>query len=341
MRTKILWVMVLNGVFFASGCGGTANDDENNQQTQGLDQNEEKKIVESAPATTGLPLSGADLPPCCQKKKQATCKAQPTCKAKKKPCHRPCCPEAKPKKCEKQKGLGCYWMENTSGNFCWVKAEWAPTFEACFAADSCEGGLGHSGGGCYKWASCSDCKGKPWKKPEKSCHSNQDCASDAFCSMPQGLCISNIDGALGHCEQRPESCSKEYMPVCGCDGNQYGNACTARAAGTSVAYEGECKAKCGNPAADPACDWQMSEEDCKKHGGSWGVHGMMPTPTCLCPTRDGGCPCDSPDQCEGGCQAPLNDGCTMSKGTCAKYRTTFGCFCSFVEKGKALGLCVD
>jgi hypothetical protein len=53
-------------------------------------------------------------------------------------------------------------MENYSGNYCWVVSSWASTFEQCYAFDSCAGGLGYSGGGCYKWAGGSDQPAQPW-----------------------------------------------------------------------------------------------------------------------------------------------------------------------------------
>ncbi|WP_437986834.1 hypothetical protein [Sorangium sp. So ce117] len=29
--------------------------------------------------------------------------------------------------CASFEGTGCYWMENTSGDYCWVPADWAST----------------------------------------------------------------------------------------------------------------------------------------------------------------------------------------------------------------------
>lgn len=61
-----------------------------------------------------------------------------------------------------------------------------------------------------------------------------------FCEMKVGECKSIADAA-GTCALKPQVCTMDYRPVCGCDDETYGNACAAAAAGVSIAHEGECE----------------------------------------------------------------------------------------------------
>lgn len=66
------------------------------------------------------------------------------------------------------------------------------------------------------------------------------CQTGSYCEINKGECkvIADVSGS---CRKKPEMCTQQYQPVCGCDNKTYSNACMAAAAGVSVSGDGECK----------------------------------------------------------------------------------------------------
>ncbi|PHR60477.1 MAG: serine protease [Robiginitomaculum sp.] len=85
--------------------------------------------------------------------------------------------------------------------------------------------------------------------PEQSPQYGESCGgmTGSRCSNPNEYCAYTQQaqcGAadqMGTCSPRPQMCTSDYTPVCGCNGKTYSNACTAAGAGISIVHAGQCR----------------------------------------------------------------------------------------------------
>ncbi|MGF1467882.1 MAG: Kazal-type serine protease inhibitor [Sandaracinaceae bacterium] len=122
---------------------------------------------------------------------------------------------------------------------------------------------------------------------EDDCADNGDCAGDEYCA--RSACEDD-----GLCVPRPEGCTAEVHPVCGCDGETYTNACEAGRAGASVERPGACEpASCEPQDATGVgpCDASF--------GLAWDGEACVDVSGCRCEGAD----CDELYPDPGACEA--------------------------------------
>jgi hypothetical protein len=163
------------------------------------------------------------------------------------------------------------------------------------------------------------------------------CAAGEFCQLAQDMCA--VFDMTGTCTVKPQGCTGNYQPVCGCDGTTYENDCTRLSAGVSKKSDGACPtADAGtNDAASRYCSQVTTQTECDARSDCHSV--FVDSGTCGCASA--GC-CAHFNRCVVGGKAYCSGqaSCTTATPFCeAPYVVSYtnNCFEGCVRQTECAG----
>lgn len=129
------------------------------------------------------------------------------------------------------------------------------------------------------------------------------CDQGQWCDYGNNICGG--DDSQGMCRPIPDACPDVVDPVCGCDGETYGNECEANAAGIDIAANGSCEPAAGTFVCGPRfC--QAGAEYCERSVSD--VGGLPDTYRCNLSTA-----CDDRPSCACLAEELCGDMCTTDE----------------------------
>jgi hypothetical protein len=148
------------------------------------------------------------------------------------------------------------------------------------------------------------------------CRTSSTCGPGAYCEFPR------CGVPTGICQPKPQSCSWDFLPVCGCDGHTYFNDCLRRIKEVPKVGAGECPApeSCDDGSGHSSC---RDGAQCVKLSLASDCSSVLQLHCWMMP--DGECSLDTVDSATWrACPGPgahstgTQSGCV---GTCDAYRS--------------------